>query len=94
MQDFWDHHGLLFIVCMFFFPRLTLLFATVWGSVLWWLGWIFVPRVLAAVLATVMYWESNPLLVILAWVWALCLEPAEKGGVKKSVSRKRRQREA
>jgi hypothetical protein len=76
--DFWDHHGLLFLLCMFFFPRLTMLFATPWGGILWWLGWVFAPRVTVAVLATIVYGGTNPFLVILTWIWALALEPAEK----------------
>ena len=42
-MDFWQHHGIWFIVFMFFFPRLTMLFATVWGGWLWWLGWLLAP---------------------------------------------------
>lgn len=87
MHDFWEHHGILFIAFMFFFPRLTLLFATAWGGLLWWLGWIFAPRILVAVLATAKFWDANPALVICAWIWALCLEPAEKKGVHKAARR-------
>ena len=28
-MDFWDVHGIWFIIFMFFFPRLTLLFSSV-----------------------------------------------------------------
>jgi hypothetical protein len=69
---------------MFFFPRLTLLFSSVaWGGILWWLGWIFAPRLLVAILATFSYWESNTLLVVLAWFWAIGGESAEKVGGRK-----------
>lgn len=78
-MDFWDVHGFWFIFFMFFFPRLTLLFSSVaFGGLFWWLGFIFTPRLLVAILATNAYWTTNPVLVVLAWFWALGLESAEK----------------
>jgi hypothetical protein len=50
--NFWDVHGLLFLLGIAFFPRLAMLFATPWGGVLWWLGLILVPRIQVAILAT------------------------------------------
>lgn len=46
------------------------LFATVtWG--LWTiLGWIFAPHLLVAIYATTIYWDTNPVLVIIAWFFA------------------------
>lgn len=79
MTDFWEVHGILFIVCMFFFPRLTMLFATAGGSgFLYWLGWVFAPRITVAILATYFYWHTNTILVFLTWVWALSGETTEK----------------
>lgn len=78
-MDFWDVHGIWFIIFMFFFPRLTLLFSSVaFGGLFWWLGFIFTPRLLVAILATTAYWETNQILVVLTWFWALGLESAEK----------------
>ena len=78
-MNFWDVHGIWFIIFMFCFPRLTLLFSGVaFGGFLWWLGWIFAPRLLVAILATFAYWETNTILVIFTWVWALSGEGAEK----------------
>lgn len=87
-MNFWDVHGVLFIVCLFFFPRLTLLVATLlsWilsGGILWWLGWLLTPRLLVAILATNAYWETNPVLVVLSWFWAFGLESTEKRVVVK-----------
>jgi len=79
MVDFWDIYSIWFIIFMFFFPRLTLLFSSVVsGGFLWWLGWFFTPRLLVAILATTSYWESNTVLVIFTWFWALCGESTEK----------------
>ena len=79
MTNFWDVHGVVFLICMFFFPRLTLLFSSVaTGGVFWWLGWFFTPRLLVAILATTTYWPSNPALVIIAWFWAFGGESFEK----------------
>ena len=81
MQNFWDHHGFFFLFFMFFFPRLTLLFSSVaFGGILWWLGFIFMPRLLVAILASTTYWESNPVLVLGAWIWAIFGELIEKVG--------------
>ncbi len=90
MTDFWEVHGLIFVICLFFFPRLTLLFATAWGGFLWWLGWLFAPRLTVAILATTFYWESNTVLVVLTWLWALGGESTEKGTMGRTVKKRRR----
>jgi len=64
-MDFWQAHGIFFVIFMFFFPRLTLLFSSVAaGGILWWLGWLVAPRLLVAILATTAYWHTNAILVI------------------------------
>jgi hypothetical protein len=41
-QNFWDFHGIFFLVFIALFPRLTLLFSSVAsGGLFWWLGWLF-----------------------------------------------------
>lgn len=96
--NFWRQHGLLFLVFVTFFPRLTLLFSGVaWGGLLWWVGLIFAPRLLVAVLATLAYWNQNPLLVVCAWLIAMGGESSEKymvvrrtGGRRSGAKRKRK----
>jgi len=89
MTGFWHFHGWFFILAMCFFPRLTLLLSSVAsGGVLWWLGWLFTPRLLVAILATCSYWHTNPFLVILTWVWALCGESTEKKTATKKIKTK------
>lgn len=79
MVNYWDNHGILFLFFITIFPRLTLLFSSVaFGGFLWWLGFIFAPRILVAVLATMSYLESNPILVIMSWLIALSGESTEK----------------
>lgn len=69
--DFFAQHGVLCLICLALFPRLTLLIASfATGGLLWWLGWIFAPHLLVAFLA-LPYWHSNPVLVIVAWLVAL-----------------------
>jgi hypothetical protein len=78
-EDYWDQRGVFFLVFIAFFPRLTLLFSSVpFGGLLWWLGWIFAPRLLVAILATIAYWVQNPVLVLIAWLIALGGETTEK----------------
>ncbi len=77
--NYWDYHGFLFLVCISCFPRLTLLFSSVAsGGWLWWLGWLFSPRLLVALLATLAYWNQNPFLVAAAWLVAFGGESSEK----------------
>jgi len=71
-MDFWQVHSWLFLIFITFFPRLTMLFAvaTPFG-LLAWLGWIFVPHLTVAILATTFYWNTNLVLCVIAWVVAL-----------------------
>lgn len=67
-MDFWQVHGWLFLIAAAFFPRLTMLFAvSVPFGLLAWAGWLFVPHLTVAVLATMYYWHTNPVLCIIAW---------------------------
>lgn len=90
-ENFWSYHGALFLVLVVIFPRLTLLLATApTGGLLYWLSWLFAPRLLVAVLATITYWFQNPLLVVISWLVALGGESSEKYVVmERSRSRKK-----
>lgn len=71
-MDFWHVHGVVFLISMALFPRLTMLIATTAPFTLFhWLGWLFAPRLTGAILATTFYWQSNTPLCILAWIFAL-----------------------
>ncbi len=77
--DYWSVHGFWLLLFLALFPRLTLLFSSIpFGGVLWWLGWIFAPRLLVAMLATLAYWNTNPILVGAAWLCAIGGESGEK----------------
>ena len=79
VENYWNNHGFLFLFFVTLFPRLTLLFSSVTsGGVLWWLAWAFSPRLLVAVLATIAYWQTNPILVVISWLVALGGETSEK----------------
>ncbi|MBT4763248.1 MAG: hypothetical protein HOO06_16255 [Bdellovibrionaceae bacterium] len=91
-NNFWDKRGLFFLFFVSLFPRLTLLFSSVaFGGIFWWLGFIFVPRWLVAVLATLSYWNENPILVIIAWLVCLSGESSEKVYIRKKVRKYRGQ---
>jgi hypothetical protein len=88
--DFWQVHGIGFIICMFFFPRLTMLFATtVGGGPLYWIGWLFAPRLTVAIIATTCFWTTNPFLCVLTWIWALGGEGCEKSACASATSGRR-----
>ena len=85
-ENYWDNHGIFFLLFITLFPRLTLLFSSVpFGGVLWWLGLIFAPRLTVAVLATLAYWHMNPVLVIISWLVALSGEPGEKAMLSRQI---------
>lgn len=82
--DFTAMHNHWFLLCLLLaiFPRITLavmLITTTFlsGGFLWWLGFIFTPRLLIAIIA-LNYFQENPILVILAWIIAFSGESTEK----------------
>ncbi len=77
--NFWDNHGVFFLLFITLFPRLTLLFSSVpFGGFFWWLGFFFAPRLLVSILATIAYWQQNPILVLISWIVTLGGESGEK----------------
>ena len=81
-MNFFDQQHWAILIALALFPRLTLLlgsFAT--GGFLWWLGWLFTPHLLVAILA-LPYWNENPVLVIVAWIWGICATICEWDTVK------------
>lgn len=90
--DFFVKHGWFFLFSIALFPRLTLLvsgliFNTIeFGGLFWWLGFLIAPRILVAVLATISYWNTNQVLVILSWLIALGGESSEKFVISKRMS--------
>jgi hypothetical protein len=77
--NFWEVHGVFFLIFITIFPRLTLLFSSVaFGGLFWWIGFIFAPRFLVAILATIAYWNTNKILVIISWLLAIGGESSEK----------------
>lgn len=82
--DFYVNHGWIFLISMAIFPRITLLISGLlfhsieFGGIFWWLGFFFAPRMLVAILATISYWNTNQVLVIIAWLIALGGESSEK----------------
>jgi hypothetical protein len=78
-MDFWDVHGVWFLIAIAIVPRLTMLFAvSVPFGWLAWLGWALVPHLTVAILATTYYWDTNPILCIVSWLVAFGGESAEK----------------
>ncbi len=70
-MDYFNEHGVIALICLAVFPRLTLLFASfAFGGWLWWLGWVFTPHLLVAFLSLA-YWDQNPVLVVFAWIIAI-----------------------
>ena len=89
-MDYWDVHGVGFLVAATFFPRLAMLFGvSVPFGLFSWLGWLFVPHLTVAVLATQHYWDTNPALCVAAWFVAFAGTGGE-GAVAKRAGRKGR----
>lgn len=82
--NYFLRHGYLFLIFITIFPRLTLLISSVpFGGLLWWLSFFFCPRILVASLATMNYFKTNPVLVVIAWLVALGGELFEKSFLSK-----------
>lgn len=82
-MDFFATYGLLVLFGLAVVPRITLLvasFAT--GGVWWWLGLVFCPHFLVAILA-LPFFATNPVLVIIAWFFAVGGTSAETKVVSK-----------
>ncbi len=81
--DFWAVHGILFCLACAVFPRLTLFFLSFAANTLaitplGILGWFFMPRLTIAIIGTMYYGDTNPLLVVIAWLVAISGEFGEK----------------
>ncbi len=75
---FESHHWpWLILVGLALFPRLTLLFVGGPFSWLQWLGWAVAPHLLVAIMATTLYWQTNPVLCVIAWFFAFAGTGAE-----------------
>lgn len=90
--DYFQNHGYFFLVAIALFPRLTLLVSGLlfhsieFGGFLWWLSFFFAPRILVATLATISYWHTNQILVIIAWLIALGGESSEKVFIRRKMA--------
>ncbi len=83
MSSFWETHTIWFVIAMHFFPRLTMLFATTFGGgILYWLGWLLAPRLTVAVIATILYLETDPVIVALTVCWCILTSDSDGRGTK------------
>ena len=58
-------------------------FAALCVAVLGWVAWLLAPRFLVAILATVLYWDVNPSLCLLAWLIAFGMLRTKKKAAEK-----------
>lgn len=73
MVNFWDVHGIFFLIGLILIPRIMLAILyivgnTLMGGIFFWLGWLITPHLVIAIVATHLYWHTNPVLVIFAWL--------------------------
>ena len=78
-MDYWDTHGIFFLLGLIFFPRITaIFFSAVTGGICFWVGFLFFPRLFIAVIACINFWDANPILCFIACLCALPCEVYEK----------------
>lgn len=83
-QGYWEVHGIFFLLGLLFFPRITILFfSNVAYGICLFFGIMVFPRLIIAILAAHNYWDTNPVLVIIAFMFCLLGEGAEKAVVIK-----------
>ena len=94
LADFFSTHAypLLLLFGLAVFPRITLLFVGGPFGLLHWLGWLVSPHLLVAILATARYWDTNPLLCVIAWFFAFAGTGGEGGAAQRGVGWRRRRR--
>ena len=92
--SFWDAHtwDWLVLVGLAVFPRLTTLFIGGPFGLLQWLGWAIAPHFLVAIMATTQYWDTDPVLCVVAWFFAFAGTGGE-GKAARSAQRRRRRGE-
>lgn len=92
-ESFWTFHGFWFVFFMCLFPRLTMLFTGIcfmpFTGFLFWLGWVLAPRLVVAILATFLYWQTNPVLCVITWMWALSVSKGESVVIKNKIRKLR-----
>ena len=80
--------GWLMLVGLALFPRITLLVVGGPFGILGWIGWAICPHLVVAVVATSLYWDTNPVLCVVAWFFAF----AGTGGEGRFAHRRIRRR--
>ena len=78
MDNFWIYHGFLLLIGLTLFPRLSILMCNIPGGLFFWIIWIVFPRIVIAFYASILYFDTNPILVFLSWIIALSGESTEK----------------
>jgi hypothetical protein len=83
--SFFDNHGIFYLIGWALFPRIMFwFFSAMTGGFFFWLGVFLVPRIMVAYWATYYYFDTNPILCLVAWFIALSGESAEKTSIKKA----------
>ncbi len=68
------------------FPRITFwFFSLITGGFWFWIGVLFFPHIMVAFWATTYYWDTNPILCVIAWMIAFSGSCAEGRVVKSRV---------
>jgi len=91
-MNFWDVHTYdwLVLIGLALFPRITMLIIAAPIGVLQWLGWVICPHLLVAIVATTTYWDTNPVLCVIAWFFAFAGTGGEGRIVHRGARRRRR----
>lgn len=79
------NHGVWFLLGIALFPRLTMLITgltSALGGPLFWFGFALCPHIMVAIIASLMYWDKNPIVVVCAWWFALVGTISEIRGAK------------
>lgn len=86
-MDFWALHGILFLLGLMFFPRITVwFFSAVTGGFIFWLFFLLMPRLFIAIIAIYNFWDTNPVLVVFGCLWCMAGEGGEKTAARKTAS--------
>jgi len=74
--DFWAQHSILFVIGLILWPRILLIYFGFIApmSIPPILGMVFVPRMFLTGILTPMYWEVNPILIVICWILSVIID--------------------
>ncbi len=75
-MDFWSQHGIFFVIGIVFWPRILLLYYGMIPQMQFppILGFLFVPRMFLMSCISILFWDSNAIIISICWILAIIFD--------------------